>query len=74
LGKLYPEGREILLTKDLQTLAEIAKLDGGYVLKTDLSEQTASKEVVHDRYKDLPLVNGPFARVSLLGNVAYLCA
>lgn len=58
--KLCPEGREILLTKDPQTLAEIATLDGCYVLKTDLSEQTAAKAVVHDRYKDLALVEWAF--------------
>lgn len=58
--KLCPKGREILLTKDPQILAEIATLDGCYVLKTDLPEQAASKEVVHDRYKDLALVEWAF--------------
>jgi transposase len=58
--KLRPEGREILLTKDPQTRAEIATLDGRYVLKTDLSEQTAAKAVLHDRYKDLALVEWAF--------------
>lgn len=58
--KLCPTGREILLTKDPQILAEIATLDGCYVLKTDLPEQAASKEVVHDRYKDLALVEWAF--------------
>jgi hypothetical protein len=58
--KLCPKGREILLTKDPQLLAEIATLDGCYVLKTDLPEQAASKEVVHDRYKDLALVEWAF--------------
>ena len=58
--KLCSQGREILLTKDPQSLAEIATLDGCYVLKTDLSEQTAAKAVVHDRYKDLALVEWAF--------------
>lgn len=57
---LSSEGRAILLTNDPQAQAEIATLDGCYVLKTDLSAQTASKEVVHDRYKDLALVEWAF--------------
>src|SRR5918997_5157738 len=50
--KLFIEGREIRVAKDPQALREIAKLDGCYVLKTDLSREVASKETVHDRYKD----------------------
>jgi hypothetical protein len=58
--KLSIEGREIRVAKDLQALGEIAKLDGCYVLKTDLSREAASKETVHDRYKDLALVEWAF--------------
>ena len=58
--KLSIEGREIRVAKDLQALGEIAKLDGCYVLKTDLSREAASKEIVHDRYKDLALVEWAF--------------
>lgn len=58
--KLFIEGREIRVAKDLQALGEIAKLDGCYVLKTDLSRETASKETVHERYKDLALVEWAF--------------
>lgn len=47
-------GREISLKEDTDALAEEAKLDGCYVLKTDLDRQVVSKETVHDRYKDLP--------------------
>lgn len=54
------EGRVIALAKDPEALAEAAKLDGCYVLKTDLSQTAASKEVVHDRYKDLALVEWAF--------------
>src|SRR5215475_2754289 len=53
-------GRGIALGKDREALAEAAKLDGCYVLKTDLSQTAASKEVVHDRYKDLALVEWAF--------------
>jgi hypothetical protein len=58
--KLSIEGREIRVAKDLPALREIAKLDGCYVLKTDLARAAASKETVHDRYKDLTLVEWAF--------------
>jgi len=41
-------------------LAEVAELDGCYVLKTDLATDVASKEVIHDRYKDLAQVETAF--------------
>ena len=53
-------GREILLNEDSAALTEEAKLDGCYVLKTDLSARVASKETIHDRYKDLALVEWAF--------------
>jgi hypothetical protein len=58
--KFSIEGREIRVAQDLQTLGEIAKLDGCYVLKTDLAREAASKETVHERYKDLALVEWAF--------------
>jgi len=57
---LSTTGRRIVMTRDAERLSEIAKLDGCYVLKTDLSEQAADKVVVHDRYKDLALVEQAF--------------
>jgi len=39
---------------------EAARLDGCYVLKTDLPETAASKQVVHDRYQDLTEVEIAF--------------
>jgi transposase len=54
------KGREISLEEDDDALAEESKLDGGYVLKTDLDREVASKETVHDRYKDLALVERAF--------------
>jgi len=53
-------GRVISLSEDSVALAEEAKLDGCYVLKTDLSQQMATKETVHSRYKDLALVEWAF--------------
>jgi len=54
------EGRTITVAKEIDPLQEIEKLDGCYVLKTDLPADKASKEVVHDRYKDLALVEWAF--------------
>ena len=39
---------------------EASKLDGCYVLKTDLSADKATAQIVHDRYKDLTLVEQNF--------------
>jgi transposase len=52
--------RGIVMTEDEKLLAEVSKLDGCYVLKTDLSRQEASKETIHSRYKDLGLVEKAF--------------
>ena len=52
--------REISLVVDQETLIEVARLDGCYVLKTDLSEEAATKEVIHNRYKDLALIESAF--------------
>ncbi len=52
--------RTISLSKNTKELKEIEKLDGCYVLKTDLPAQLASKELVHERYKDLALVEWAF--------------
>ena len=52
--------RTVSLRQDKEQLQEIEKLDGCYVLKTDLSAPAASKELVHERYKDLALVEWVF--------------
>jgi len=54
------EGRTITIAKDPEALAEVSKLDGCYVLKTDLAPTATPKDVVHDRYKDLTLVEWAF--------------
>src|SRR6266851_623875 len=54
------EGRSLKLTVNQAVLDEVARLDGCYVLKTDLPESAASKQVVHDRYKDLAEVEQAF--------------
>jgi len=57
---LLQSGRTLSLTQDAQALAELAHLDGCYVLKTDLPAECASKEIVHARYKDLAQVEWAF--------------
>ena len=53
-------GRSLRLVADEAERAEAARLDGCYVLKTDLPESVASRQVVHDRYKDLTEVEMAF--------------
>jgi len=52
--------RALTLTIKEGAQAEAAKLDGCYVLKTDLTPAQAPKEMVHDRYKDLASVEQAF--------------
>ena len=59
-GELTVEERSITLTVNTRVQQEEAKLDGCYVLKTDLTPPQAPKELVHDRYKDLASVERAF--------------
>jgi hypothetical protein len=52
--------RTITLTINEDAQTEAAKLDGCYVLKTDLTPAQAPKEMVHDRYKELVSVEQAF--------------
>jgi Transposase DDE domain len=52
--------RALTLTINEDAQQEAAKLDGCYVLKTDLTPQQANKELVHARYKDLASVEQAF--------------
>ena len=58
--ELTLEERAITLTINTSAQQEAAKLDGCYVLKTDLTPAQAPKEMVHDRYKDLTSVEQAF--------------
>jgi Transposase DDE domain len=58
--ELTLEERAITLTVNTSAQQEAAKLDGCYVLKTDLTPSQAPKEIVHDRYKDLASVESAF--------------
>jgi transposase len=53
-------GRNIILIIDKEAHQQEAKLDGCYVLKTDLTKDIINKETVHARYKDLALVEWAF--------------
>ena len=52
--------RVLTLTVDQSALTEQQKLDGCYVLKTDLTQPQADAQSVHARYKDLALVEWAF--------------
>jgi len=52
--------RTISFVIDQAALAEIEKLDGCYVLKTDLPKNVADKQTIHARYKDLAQVEWAF--------------
>ena len=52
--------RAVRLRMDEEARGEESKLDGCYVLKTDLTQEQADKEAVHARYKDLALVEKAF--------------
>ncbi len=51
---------DLRLVIDEEQWAEVSRLDGCYVMKTDLPERVADKQTVHDRYKDLAEVERAF--------------
>jgi len=54
------EGRRLELVVDEAALADQARLDGCYVLKTDVPATAADTATVHERYKDLAEVEWAF--------------
>lgn len=54
------EDRTLSLEVDDESLLEEEKLDGCYVLVTDLKPSAASAQIIHDRYKDLAQVEQAF--------------
>jgi hypothetical protein len=52
--------QRLVLTRDQAALKAVAQLDGCYVVETDLKAQQADKQMIHDRYKDLALVERDF--------------
>lgn len=57
--RVMAEGKRLELREDAAALAEEAKLDGCYVIKSDLPKEITS-QVIHDRYKDLVQVEQAF--------------
>ena len=53
-------GRTVGVQRDETALAQLARLDGCYVIKTDVAATDASAELLHARYKDLDLVEQVF--------------
>jgi transposase len=58
--KVEEHNRVLSLKQDDTALKETSLLDGCYVIKTDLPKEAADKQIVHDRYKDLALVEQAF--------------
>ena len=58
--KIAAADRELRLEEDSEALAEASRLDGCYVVKSDLPKQYADAQTIHDRYKDLALVEQAF--------------
>jgi transposase len=58
--KVVAADRELRLEEDGEALAEASRLDGCYVVKSDLPKQYADAQTIHDRYKDLALVEQAF--------------
>ena len=52
--------RNLALSIDEKALEELKRLDGCYVLKTDVPKEMSPKEEIHERYKDLALVESAF--------------
>ena len=58
--EVQSQGRRLKLTVNEAAREEAARLDGCYVLKTDLPERAASPQMVQDRYQDLTEVEQAF--------------
>lgn len=58
--KLTVRKQRLVLTLDACALQAAAQLDGCYVVETDLKTAHADAQTIHDRYKDLALVERDF--------------
>lgn len=54
------QDRRLTLVFDNDALAKESELDGCYVIKTDLQQAVCNAQKIHDRYKDLALVESAF--------------
>lgn len=58
--KVRVEGRVLCLEQDEKALQNESRLDGCYVIKTDVPQDIVHKQIIHDRYKDLSEVESAF--------------
>ena len=59
--KVKSQERRLILEVDPKALDEVSQLDGCYVIKTNVKESPeATSKIIHDRYKDLALVEWAF--------------
>jgi hypothetical protein len=58
--KLTVRQKRLVLSLDAPALQAAAQLDGCYVVETDLKTAQADAQTIHDRYKDLALVERDF--------------
>lgn len=58
--KLTIKKKRLVLTVDSKALQAASQLDGCYVVETDLKARQAAAQTIHDRYKDLALVERDF--------------
>jgi len=58
--RVISQERTLKLKVDNKALEEASRLDGCYVIKTDLPKEVAGKQIIHDRYKDLTEVERAF--------------
>ena len=61
--KVEVEERRVLLNINEEKKKEISVLDGCYVIITELNKEDVSGETVHQRYKDLALVERGFRTI-----------
>src|SRR3972149_3345194 len=58
--RVQSKDRALTLEVDEECLKKESDLDGCYAIKTDLPKSAADKQIIHDRYKDLTLVEKIF--------------
>jgi transposase len=58
--RVQAQDRILTLEVDEECLKKESDLDGCYAIKTDLPKSAADKQIIHDRYKDLTLVEKIF--------------
>ena len=61
-GEVALDERRLSFSEDKEQKAEYEKLDGCYVIKTDLEKEDATGKEIHDRYKDLAYVVQAFRK------------